>query len=171
MSTSLRKPDCKLFRPYCLFVASLIFRFIRVNGKPEKSEHKLLQPTSPLSHEQPSHRRRTPQPLTLVQPFPSHPSEQIYALLKKRKEIIRPLCLSPLSTFQPRVFCSCDQSRRWPWKEVHEDKGRFLFISSTSLTLEKKFDALQRWFRYLTLWLMFSHTQKKKCLSALRTFH
>lgn len=55
----------------------LLFRVIRVNGKPEKSEHKQLQPASPVSHKQPSHGRWAPQPLTLIRPPPWQTSERI----------------------------------------------------------------------------------------------
>lgn len=69
------------FEPLCLICCLFLSRVFRVNRKPEKSEHKLLQPASPLSLKQPSYGGWAPQPLTLIQPFPSHhPPEQFHAL-------------------------------------------------------------------------------------------
>lgn len=154
LSASLWKPDWKLlFKPRCLSVASVIVRIIRVNGKPEKSEHKLLQPASPVSHGQPSHGRWAPQPLTLNQPFPSHPLEQIYALQKSSSPFVPFYLPAP-------VFCSCDQSRRWPWRKFTRTREVSVY-SINIFDIRKEIWCLQRCSWYLTLWLMFKKKKKK----------
>lgn len=73
---------------YLLIVSP--FSHPRVIRKPEKSEHKLLQPASPVSHEQPSYGRWTSHPLTppifaseIIQLFHSfHPRSSVFCLIR-----------------------------------------------------------------------------------------
>lgn len=108
----------------CSFSVS---RVIRVNRKSEKSEHKLLQPTSSVSHKQPSHGRRTPQPLTLIQILPP-----IYL------KTVSALQTSPLLTrhlLHPRI-----QLLRSEPKAALKGHRLTRFISPMSLKFVKKFD-------------------------------
>lgn len=94
----------------------------RVIRKPEKSEHKLLQPASPVSHEQPSYGRWTSHPLT----------PPIFA-----SEIIQ-----LFHSFHPHssVFCLRDQSWQQPRKEVNKSEAGLCLFHQHLLTKQKKLD-------------------------------
>ncbi len=100
-----------MFLICCFFLS----RVLRVNRKPEKSEHKLLQPASPVSHEQPSYGGWAPQPLTLIQPSPS-PSIRTDLCFTK---IIQPLC----SLSAPAQSLLLLWSEPVKGKKVHHDEG------------------------------------------------
>lgn len=120
---------------YLLICCFFLTRVIRINRKPEKSEHKLFQPASPVSCEQHSYGGWAPQPLTLIQPF-TLPSIRTDLCFTK---IIHSLySFDPPSSPTSPILCSCDRSQQSPGNLVHHNEEGLRLPYSMTEDLKKR---------------------------------
>lgn len=139
---------------YLLICCFFLTRVIRINRKPEKSEHKLFQPASPVSCEQHSYGGWAPQPLTLIQPF-TLPSIRTDLCFTK---IIHSLySFDPPSSPTSPILCSCDRSQQSPGNLVHHnEEGLRLPYSMTEDLKKKKNVSRELWKHWINCQMVFS---------------